>query len=639
MDTDIRSEDTFLIRLSRDVRAATSAMMAASMVPLLLIAGSAIDVGRVYTVKSRLQQACDAGALAGRKSMKDTDAGTALDADAREQADSFFRNNFQEGWLDTRNVAFTPTKVVETTGTGDGGSGSGMAANAVSATATADVPLAIMQIFGFDQFTLTVTCQARFDLADTDIMFVLDTTGSMSCRPSDSPNCAGSMTAYTRPDGTIAYANAESRGSKMEALRQAVILFDTTMRTSANSSTNFRYGFVTYSSGVNVGKSIPSQYLQNSEHIYQSRYVIGDYNYGSPQNASWTGVSRSACVPHRFPGAGYARSGRTWTDADYYQARNYYDLSWSSANGGTCSGKSQTVRPLWRYGPKRWDISRYVTGASTTNPTRLDGSTSKWAGCIEEVDTRRDSTFDLNNLPDDLDPDFKPSLSSNKWRPIWPEVEWLRRNQDTQDVRDHNINEDNTSDRYNLNYQFGSYLHKNGSAACGKPAERLKVWSAQQVRDFVNHADFKPVGGTYHDVGMIWGARMLSPDGVFGSDTAAWPGRNPPSRNIVFMTDGTMAPNQLSYGLYGVEYLDDRVGAAGDDSKHYDRHTSRFRIVCDAAKKKGITIYVVSLGLEITDDLTYCASPGQTFQASSTEELTQAFKSIAQRVAMLRITE
>ncbi|MDY7525256.1 hypothetical protein [Sphingomonas sp. 10B4] len=171
------------------------------------------------------------------------------------------------------------------------------------------------------------------------------------------------------------------------------------------------------------------------------------------------------------------------------------------------------------------------------------------------------------------------------------------------------------------------------------PAQRLKVWTAQQVNDYVYNVDFKPFGGTYHDVGMIWGTRMLAPAGVFASDTAAWPGRKDPTRNIVFMTDGTMSPSQTSYGQYGVEQWDNRTGGAGNSTTDYNNHTARFRVECDAAKKRGITIYVVAVGTGVTTDLTYCASPGQTFQASSKDDLTKAFKSIAQRIAQLRITQ
>lgn len=137
---------------------------------------------------------------------------------------------------------------------------------------------------------------------------------------------------------------------------------------------------------------------------------------------------------------------------------------------------------------------------------------------------------------------------------------------------------------------------------------------------------------------MIWGARMLSPDGIFGSTTAAWPGRKEPSRNIVFMTDGDLSTNFRSAGLYGIERLDNRTGGGNSTAQDTANHTARFRAVCDAAKSKGYTIYVVAVGVDINNDLTYCASPGQTFQASSTNELTDAFKQIAQRVAMLRIT-
>jgi hypothetical protein len=206
-----------------------------------------------------------------------------------------------------------------------------------------------------------------------------------------------------------------------------------------------------------------------------------------------------------------------------------------------------------------------------------------------------------------------------------------------QDVRDEQITED-AGQQWNFNYGPGTYYGNNGFAPCGMPAATLKVWTAQEVRNYVYNAEFKPYGGTYHDVGMIWGARMLSPDGVFASTTAAWPGRKDPSRNIVFMTDGFMSTNNRTAGLYGIERLDNRTNGAASNTQDTANHTARFRAVCDAAKIKGYTIYVVAVGTDINDDLSYCASPGQTFEASSTDELTDAFKQIAQRVAMLRIT-
>lgn len=625
----------FLSRLRHDVRGNTLAIMAAAMVPLIGFAGSAIDMGRLYVVKVRLQQACDAGVLAGRKTMTDTSPTTPLDSTASAQAQSFFANNFKAGFYSTTAVSFTPTKAVNGTDS--------TVANAVTGSATATVPMTLMAFFGQPALKLTVACQAVFDLADTDVMFVLDTTGSMSCQPSDPANCANGVVSYTRGDGTTGYYNQESSNSKIEALRQAVLLFDSTMRSSADPTTHFRYGFVTYSSAVNVGGIIPSNYLQNTSWTYQSRHVQADYNYGAASSVSLTNVPKSFCVAQRSPATGYARTGLTWTDQGYYQARNYYNVSWTSANGGTCSGTQQPLRALWRYEPTALDTSGLVsslsTGTAVVNPTKLDGSTSTWRGCIEELDTTTGSSFDVGNLPDDLDPDVIPTTTTNKWRPRWPEAEWLRNTIGAQDVKDDAIVEDNTSAYYNLNYRPGGYLDKLGSSACGMPAKRLQVWTAQQVHDYVYNVDFKPFGGTYHDVGMIWGTRMLSPTGVFASDTAAWPGRKEPTRNIVFMTDGTMSPSQTSYGQYGVELWDNRTGGSNNSTTDYNNHTARFRVECDAAKKRGFTIYVVAVGTGVTNDLTYCASPGQTFQASSTDELTKAFKSIAQRIAQLRITQ
>lgn len=645
---------TFMSRLARDVRGNTIAIMAVAMIPLIGFVGSAIDFARIYVVKVRLQQACDAGVLAGRKAMTDTQIGTPLETKARDQANAFFFNNFRTGWYQTSNLVFTPTKTSDSV--------TSTTANIVQATASVTLPMTLMKFFGVGTRDFITTCQARYDLADTDVMFVLDTTGSMSCYPSDPANCAnGPTTPFTRDDNTTGYYNPEKPAhtltdgtteySKIESLRRAVILFDSTMRANADPTTHFRYGFVPYSSAVNVGGIIPAGYVQSGTYSYDSRHLNGDYSYGSPSSVSLSYIPLSYCVEQRNPATGYSRTGPTWGDAGYYQAMRYYNLSWSAANGGTCSGMQQPLRAMWRYEPTSVDIGGYAASLANNTPVtvpgRLDGLTSKWRGCIEEVNSSPDASFSVSSLPHDLDPDWKPTTATDKWRPLWPEVEWLRNPGTTsQDINDDAVDENRPAPGASyywtdVTFRGGMYYDRSGSVTCGRAAQRLTDMTAssqaQTVRNYVYDNDFKPAGGTYHDVGMIWGTRMMSPDGVFAGDTAPWPGRNAPTRNIVFMTDGTMAPSLTSYGQYGVEAWDNRV-TAGDWNNQMNRHNARFRIECDAAKKKGMTIYVVAVGVPANADLTYCASPGQTFQASSTDQLTTAFKSIAQRVAMLRIT-
>ena len=642
----------FLMRLARARGGNTLALMAAALIPLIGFSGSAVDMARLYVVKVRLQQACDAGVLAGRKTMTNTDPSTtALDPAANTQAQAFFNNNFRSGWFRNTGAVFTPIKVTQ---------GTSAVANAVYGTAQATVPMALIQFFGAPAVTVNVSCQALYDLADADIMFVLDTTGSMSCYPTDPSSCATSSAPYQRGDRTTGYRSPEKSPttyngqplySKIESLRQAVVSFDSTMRANADPSTHVRYGFVAYSSSVNVGAAIPNGYLQNTDWTYQSRHLSpavgaggklpGDYGYGNATNVSLTGVPQALCVEQRSPVSGFAKTGYTWTDQGYYQAARYYDLTWTSANGGTCSGKGQPLRPLWRYEPVSWSLAQYTAGSdSIVNPTRLDGSvSSKWRGCVEELDTSASASFSLNNLPADLNPDVTPS-GNNRWRPIWPDVEWLRSpGTASQDVKDEQVNENVINEFSDYNYRPGGQLDQGGSTACGMPVKRLKVMTAQEVRNYVYDTDFQPVGGTYHDVGMIWGTRMLSPKSVF-ADSTSWPGRNEPTRTIVFMTDGTMSPSQLSYGQYGVEALDNRVGSSGNSSDQYSRHVARFRIECDAAKKKGFTVYTIAVGLHGTavPDLDYCSSQGQAYYADDTQTLKNVFTTIAQRVAKLRIS-
>lgn len=612
----------FLARLRRDRRGNTLAIAAAALIPLAGLAGSAVDMARLYVVKVRLQQACDAGVLAGRKFMIDSGAST-LDANATAQAKEFFDNNFTSGWMRTNSLSFEPTK------TGD---------NQVSGVASVVVPMTIMKMFQAADSTISLTCEARFDLADADIMFVLDTTGSMACAPADVSGCPQTFVEYTKNDGTVGYYVQEKSDSKLDALREAVTDFDTTMRTNADPSTKIRYGFVTYASSVNVGRLLPTAYLVDNWN-YQTRRLIGEQNTGSSGSTiTISGFTSSTCstANARYP-AGDATAQSSWdfnaaADKQAYYIRN---ATWSS---GSCRGTPQYVRPIWRYQQWPLNVAQFKLGGDVLDPTHIDGRMARWSGCIEERQTTTASTFDIDNLPPDLNPDLIPNNDATRWKPLWPAATYDRNSSSY---------EDSTATyaaRAASSYRpYGEkYLQERGFATCGVPARRLAVMSAGDVSNYVNGNDFRALGGTYHDVGMIWGVRMLSPKGVFAADTAAWPGRNAPSRHVIFMTDGQMAPNSTIYGQYGIEDFDKRIAnGATDTNTLTSRHTARFLSQCSYAKDRlNMTVWVVALGTTLNSDLQKCASPGgRAFTATSKTDLRNAFKTIATQVAMLRISK
>ena len=67
--TQYRSTIECLRGLCRDESGNALILLAISVVPLLALVGSSIDLGRAYLVESRLQQACDAGVLGARKEL------------------------------------------------------------------------------------------------------------------------------------------------------------------------------------------------------------------------------------------------------------------------------------------------------------------------------------------------------------------------------------------------------------------------------------------------------------------------------------------------------------------------------------------------------------------------------------------
>ena len=636
----------FMASLARDVRGNTLAIMAAFLFPLMGLVGSAVDMSRLYVVKSRLQQACDAGVLAGRKFM--IDSGTTLDSNAAAQAQAYFGSNFKKnvsatgakGFMNTDTVTFTPVKTTD---------------NQVSATASAIVPMTITKIFGTSQTTLNVSCQARFDVADTDIMFVLDTTGSMSCLPGDDDttcsNYAGSATkvAYTRPStsggvtgyaGTTGVGTTEKTGSRIEALRQAVLSFYDTFAANADPSTKVRYGFVTYSSSVNVGQAIldkSTSYMVGGAGTetanYQSRHVYADYVSSTATTNTNNGKTQTNCTA----------STRTPTTVKTYSvstgtATRVYD-SWSSSTL-KCRTLTDTIVPQWEYKQLPFDVSVLVSGNTITDPTKVKGQTTSWLGCVETtVDSPGATSFTTTSLPSELNPDLMPTGTS-RW---WPHLQDLTyaRNGWSNANTDYSNNDDSSN---NPNYGVdptvtnSTSLRNAGAVACGKPAKRLGVMTRTDVYNYVYATDFVPMGGTYHDIGMIWGTRLISPTGAWASDTAAWPNRNTPNRVIIFLTDGDMAPTTTAYSMYGVEAFDKRV-AGSTSTSLTTLHNTRFLAECAAAKARNIDVWTVSIDTTANTQLTSCATTSaQALATTDGTGLATAFANIARHLAMLRLT-
>ena len=119
-------------------------------------------MSRAYMAKQRLQAACDAAALAGRRAMVND---TLISTTVTTEATKFFNFNFPQGTY--RHPTFTPSVTRPSSGVVAG------------LGEHEQVPTAIMKMFGFTSLPISVTCDASLNFVNTDVVLVLDVTGSM----------------------------------------------------------------------------------------------------------------------------------------------------------------------------------------------------------------------------------------------------------------------------------------------------------------------------------------------------------------------------------------------------------------------------------------------------------------------------
>ncbi len=647
-----------LSRLARDRRGNTLAMMAIALVPLVGIAGSAIDTARVYYVKVRLQQACDAGVLAGRKTMDGTDFNT----DAYQQAQAFFGNNFKTGMLGSQPPSFVPVKTTE---------------NQVAGTASVVVPMTLTKMMGMAPVTLNVVCEAKLEIPNLDVMFVLDTTGSMTdTNPGDLQN-------------------------KITSLRSSVLNFYDTVEAAKRTGTQVRYGFVPYSSNVNVGMLLKPEWMVD-EATYQSRipdktttstststdnndYV---YTYGSWAKIGGTAVSTtSAGAPENcFAPASTTRTVSTYTDwsspsgsatrtltqvinGKAYSARvtngtcvittteysDYTQRRTETRSPNPNKGKQTTTTSTtywWNYQPVKVNVSSLkgsgATMAGGTLPPqqiannfgyRSDITWNAANACIEERQTVKQTSYTtIPTAAYDLDVDMVPTSDpETRWKPWLPKMIYVRNSFTGLTSASINTNNQGSNSGTNPSYPNINDFNSAYNAPCPSPAAKLASLTRSKVESYVN--GLTPGGFTHHDIGFLWGTRLLSPTGLFASENASAPNGSAISRHLIFMTDGDTDTKRISYDAYGLSAIDQRrTNGMPTDTDQNTIVANRLSALCTVAKRKNITVWVIAFGTSLSQMLSDCASDGRSFQANNAAQLNQTFSNIAAQIAKLRVS-
>lgn len=751
-------KQTFLCSLRSNVAGNVLVMAAAAVVPTIGLIGAGVDVSRMYLTRTRLQGACDAATLMGRKVMA-TGKWDANNNAALAAANQAFTANFNDGAYGTSNLTKSFSE----------------SASVVSGTARVDVPMTLTRVLGNETTEVAVTCNAELTIPNTDVMFVLDTTGSMS---------------WTDTDDTQ---------SRISGLRIAVKCFyealakeniddvtpqqckETKDPSGGNYSTvQLRFGFVPYSVNVNVGKLLPldvmatnwtyqsrqpiskdtlvstpiygtegplvqsgtpttnnpnpdwtnvppsrrvtslSSYVESYVTINRIEYSINRYRRDnnnrpnsqgecdtglSPRPSNETGGSPGSLVlvsqttpvypattvtktytrtdstsgieyRYKYLGhnegwdegdGGYAVSGDTNSAWQVQGGYRFLSNNWQWRNGylaprhcrlqskslsGTTTTTFTTTTPItwdfvkefdrWSYQPVTFNVSALKRNDiwNDTLPLPLgDKGTLRdvaWGGCIEERKTVRftgtDATGQWNTVPTDawdMKIDDLPTANDDttKWGPMLQSAVYLR-----SDNNGYTRNHVETTNDFPNNTRY----------YCPSEAKTLQTWTATNFKDYLNNLIVD--GNTYHDIGLLWGARLASPEGLFKA-TVAQPSKKI-ERHMIFMTDGDTTTYPYDMSAYGTAWWDrrqtpdDTVPTSDTLDSVVDERT---KAICTAIKNKNITLWVIAFGKTVSENtktrLTACASPGRYFAAADTALLLERFKAMAADISQLRLTQ
>lgn len=653
--SDLQPSQGLLTRLAKNEAGNVLIMTVFGLIPMAVAGGGAIDIGRVYLAKDHLQAACDAAVLATRKSM----VGRKLNSNAMSVGQSFFNLNFPRGAFGTTNSRLWMS--VQSDG-------------AVYGSATTRNAGAVFRDMGITPEAISVTCAANLEMSNTDVVFALDTTGSMN---------------QTNPGDSV---------TRLQAARTAVTGFTKLLSENLDRNVQLRFGFVPFSSNVNVGFLLKPEWMVNNW-TYQSRVANGvetttetDTWTEETQYGPWTVTSGSMKKSRSFgqairdPGSEIGGGGQRCKEVppSTYNSQTTYSAWKTSAypGGGTLkkrtatrksTGKryrsyisegrciieltsynnytetrAETIIPKsgsktrtktdykWLYQPVAYDVSAVKRPSRSFVVPKLGDKhtavTVKWDGCIEERDTVRTDKF--STVPDaayDLDIDRIPDSKETRWRPFLPALVFWRKDGFNWDLADWSTTSNSTrADKY-----------RGGVAAvCPDRSRKLGAMNQSQVKSYVDGLTAR--GTTYLDIGMIWAARLASPTGLFQKENNSSSNGKPISRHIIFMTDGQIETLNYVYEAYGLSALDRRrtsPSSLPSDSDQNELVDIRFRAACEAAKAKGITVWTIAFGTELTDSLKACASKEYYFASKNAAELNSTFAAIAAEIAQLRLVK
>lgn len=688
----------FLRRLGRDTTGNILAITAAAVIPMIGVVGGAIDASRLYMVRSRLQAACDSAVLAGRKAMTNTTYSTTAsdragamfnfnfkDADYQTTGTDFRAQADAAGKLSATAVTTVPMTLM---------SMFGFRNVASSVNCSADIQIPNIDIV----FVLDATGSMASALGTTTRMQALKNAAKSFYQTLATQMAANGINAGQVRYGFVPYDQTVRVTDLFKSSPNTTLGEASLSNLADNMIVQSRVANMTTATGGGSGGEwvvdtsvTPVVYVQKyrgdqvaSLRPYQD--VSGGNYKMSNNDCGWYSANKSFNISANsgggtdvtlfpdtsYPGQGngtsvlyipqgssvaqasqpttgtsfvritFSRKSGTWEDDEGNDISDYQKCE-RNVTHTTYKRSSTGFRwTNWTYKPITVNVASYKTGtalryigsfnsdydvdvsgsydpiqlAALADQAGLYASTSTWNGCIEERDTVAVSSFspipadamDLNWL-------LPGTTDATKWRPV------LR---------------DMTYDRSQVPNRTTTNSYSKPTTSC--PDTSVRNLNVMTQTAFDNYIDsLEPGGNTYLDVGMIWGMRLIAPQGMFGYRNLTGPNGGQISRHIIFLTDGDPVSKGDIYSAYGVEDMAARItGTTGVSAATL--HAARFQALCDGMRGT-VSIWAIALDTSVDSNLSACADPGRAYQANDAAQLNTAFQNIARDIADLRLIQ
>lgn len=216
-------------RLSRDTSGHVAIIAALSIIPIVSVAGLAIDFQMTTTKKSKVQHVVDSAVLAGSKSMQAGKSRKEIRTDVRRYVKALTKNEGQGLRCKGAKVKFTKdSQDIE-----------------VSVQCWQDTSLS--QIMGKEEMEFNVSSTSTYGIGKVDVAFIFDNSGSM---------------------------NSNNRLSNLKASAREAI--DVLLPTDWQTNEDVRIAIVPYSHAVNAGDYFEDVTTEMRRFNVEPSEVVGD---------------------------------------------------------------------------------------------------------------------------------------------------------------------------------------------------------------------------------------------------------------------------------------------------------------------------------------------------------------------------